>query len=96
MQYQKAKRKRRYMPSIVLGLKQPGIAWAKIPNGYYSDINTFEVHDLNGEKIFADIAYKPDGGKPPETRVTYRFTLVWEGGGLLFAGHEVVGSSTPN
>ena len=45
-------------------------------------------------KVFADIAYKPDGGSPPDARITYRFTLVWEDEGLRFVGHEAL--AVPN
>ena len=83
-----AQNKARIEGRLARYLRDNRLGWRWLNPPY---IDTFEVHDLNGDKVFADIAYKPDGGKPPDTRVTYRFELVWEGDGLVFVGHEALG-----
>ncbi len=79
-----ARQKARFEGQLARYLRESRIGWRWLNAPY---IDTFEIHDLNGDKVFADIAYKPDGGKPPETRKSYRFELGWEGDGLAFVGH---------
>ena len=86
-----AKNKARIEGMLVQYMRNNRISWRWLNPPY---IDTFEVHDLNGEKVFADIAYKPDGGSPPDARRTDRLTRVGADEGLRFVGHEAL--AVPN